>query len=170
MRIGLLVPSSNSTQEPEFYTSLPEGCSLHVTRLTLENIEENSTLRIVEEIEEGARKLSHAVNARSAMFIEDNGFEVLDQKAIGIVANREVGRLDASTALDLGAQIDRPDADSIMQACGNWKTFPINEELEAGTGTPVLTTNQVSLWHVARMLGVPPVNGLGQLLVGKTPA
>lgn len=60
MRIGLLIPSSNSTQEPEFYTSLPEGCSLHVTRLTLENIEENSTLRIVEEIEEGARKLSHA--------------------------------------------------------------------------------------------------------------
>ncbi len=31
-----------------------------MTRLTLENIEENSTLRIVEEIEEGARKLSHA--------------------------------------------------------------------------------------------------------------
>ena len=234
MRIGLLIPSSNSTQEPEFYTSLPEGCSLPVTRLTLETIEENSTLRIVEEIEEGARKLSHAdvdiivlaataptsrngmgydrelieritkasgkpattastaliealkeigakkivlgapwsdaVNARSAKFIEDNGFEVLDQKAIGIVANREVGRLDASTALDLGAEIDRPDADAIMLACGNWKTFPIIEELEARTGKPVLTTNQVSLWHVARMLGLPPVNGLGRLLAGKTPA
>ncbi|BBU55656.1 hypothetical protein KU6B_19210 [Mameliella alba] len=95
---------------------------------------------------------------------------MLDRKAIGIVANREVGRLDASTELDLGAEIDRPDADSIMQACGNWKTFPINEELEARTGTPVLTTNQVSLWHVARMLGLPPVNGLGRSLAGKTPA
>ncbi len=95
---------------------------------------------------------------------------MLDQKAIGIVANREVGRLDASTALDLGAEIDRPDADAIMLACGNWKTFPINEELEARTGTPVLTTNQVSLWDVARMLGMPPVNGLGRSLAGKTPA
>ncbi|OWV47415.1 hypothetical protein [Mameliella alba] len=95
---------------------------------------------------------------------------MLDRKAIGIVANREVGRLDASTALDLGAEIYRSDADAIMQACGNWKSFPINEELEARTGTPVLTTNQVSPWHVARMLGVPPVNGLGQLLAGKTPA
>ena len=33
-RIGLLVPSSNSTQEPEFVQMLPASVSLHVTRLS----------------------------------------------------------------------------------------------------------------------------------------
>jgi maleate isomerase len=36
-RLGLIVPSSNTTNEPEFYASLPEGVSLHTARMRLEN-------------------------------------------------------------------------------------------------------------------------------------
>ena len=37
-RIGLLVPSSNTTVEPEIYGLLPAGVTLHVARLFLTKI------------------------------------------------------------------------------------------------------------------------------------
>ena len=59
-RIGLLVPSSNSTQEPEFVQMLPPSVSLHVTRLTLSRIDPESTVNIVAELEKESRKLGDA--------------------------------------------------------------------------------------------------------------
>lgn len=59
-RIGLLVPSSNSTQEPEFVQMLPASVSLHVARLSLSRIDPESTLNMVAEIEKESRKLADA--------------------------------------------------------------------------------------------------------------
>ena len=59
-RLGLMVPSSNSTQEPEFAEVLPRSVSLHVGRLTLRNIDADSTVKIVEELEHESRKLADA--------------------------------------------------------------------------------------------------------------
>jgi maleate cis-trans isomerase len=50
-----------------------------------------------------------------------------------------------------------------MLACGNWSTFAIIERLEHDLGKPVLTTNQVSLWHALKILGAGPLHGLGAL-------
>jgi maleate isomerase len=51
-----------------------------------------------------------------------------------------------------------------MLACGNWSTFSIIDQLEHDLGKPVLTTNQVSLWHALKMMGMRPLGGLGVLL------
>ena len=59
-RLGLLVPSSNSTQEPEFCRLLPASVSLHVTRLTLSRIDPDSTVSIVAELDRESRKLADA--------------------------------------------------------------------------------------------------------------
>ncbi|MGQ0653544.1 MAG: maleate cis-trans isomerase family protein [Betaproteobacteria bacterium] len=59
-RIGLLVPSSNSTQEPEFIQMLPASVSLHVARLRLQRIDAESTLSMAAELEQEARKLGDA--------------------------------------------------------------------------------------------------------------
>src|SRR5256885_13808808 len=59
-RLGLLIPSSNSTQEPEFAQMLPESVSLHVARLSLARIDPDSTLSIVAELETESRKLADA--------------------------------------------------------------------------------------------------------------
>ena len=37
-RIGLIVPSSNTTAEPEFRTHAPEGVSVHAARMALESV------------------------------------------------------------------------------------------------------------------------------------
>lgn len=228
-RIGLLLPSSNTTQEPEFTRILPDGVTLHVARLPLRTVEPSSTARIVEDIETESQKLadadvdaivlaatapssrnglgydqelirrietasgkkattastaliqaltalqvkrlviaapwSEATNVTSAAFIEASGFSVLAHRALGHVSNLEIGLLGEQTAYDLGVALDRPEAQAVMLACGNWLTMGIVDRLESTIGKPVLTTNQVSLWAVLRLAGYhAPVFGWGRLL------
>ena len=59
-RFGLLLPSSNTTQEPEFAQMLPASVSLHGARLTLSYIDPDSTVSIMAELETEARKLADA--------------------------------------------------------------------------------------------------------------
>jgi maleate isomerase len=229
IRIGLLLPSSNTTQEAEFNRILPDTVSLHVTRLPLRNVDPAPTARNVEDIETESQKLadadvdaivlaatapssrngigydqelirriesasnrrattastaliealktlelqrivmagpwSEATNVTSAQFIEASGFTVIAHQALGHVNNLDIGLLDAQTAYDLGRKLDRPDAQAVMLACGNWLTLGIVDELEKTIGKPVLTTNQVSLWAVLRLAGYhKPIAGWGKLL------
>src|ERR1700751_4718603 len=57
-RIALLLPSSSSVQERDFSRVLPEDITLHVARMRLSNVEAESTLRIVQEIESESQKLA----------------------------------------------------------------------------------------------------------------
>ena len=228
-RIGLLVPSSNSTQEPEFLQMLPASVSLHVTRLSLSRIDPESTVSIVAELEKESRKLadaavdivvlaatapstrlgkgydaqlikrmedasgrpattaatamldafaalgvrrvalaaawSEATNTWVVAFLESHGIDVVSQVAMGVVSNNEVGRLHPQTAFDHGREADRKGADAVFLACGNWWTAGIVEDLEGVVGKPVLTTNNMTLWHALRTIGVGDgVTGYGGLL------
>jgi len=227
-RLGLLVPSSNSTQEPEFLQMLPASVSLHVARLTLSRIDPDATLEIVAELDKESRKLADAAadllvfaatapstrmgkgydaklikrmedasgkpatTAATAMldafaalgvrrvalaapwsettnqwvagFLESHGIEVVSQVAMGVVSNNEVGRLHPDSAFEQGRKADRKDADAVFLACGNWWTASIVEPLERAVGKPVLTTNNMTVWHALAKMGVPGVPGFGQLL------
>lgn len=59
-RYGLLVPSSNSTQEPEFSQALPGFVSLHTGRLSWSRIDAETVMRSVDELEFESRKLADA--------------------------------------------------------------------------------------------------------------
>jgi maleate isomerase len=59
-RFGLLTPSSNSTQEPEFSEVLPRTVSLHTGRLAFTNIDADTLVRCIEELETESRKLADA--------------------------------------------------------------------------------------------------------------
>jgi maleate isomerase len=227
-RIGLLVPSSSSVQERDMSRALPDDVTLHVARMRLSNVDAESTLRVVQEIETESQKLadvdvdviifpatapssrngigydrelikritaasgkpattastallealhvlsvkrialgapwSAAVNQSVAAFMEANGIAVIAQEALGLIPNIEIGLLDAQTAYDVGHRVDRPEADAIMLACGNWSTFGIIDRLERDLGKPVLTTNQVSLWHALKIMNMRPLRELGVLL------
>ena len=107
---------------------------------------------------------SAPVNETVAAFIEANGVKVLAQETLGLIRNLEIGLLDPQTAIDVGRRVNRPGADAVVLACGNWSTFSIIDELECDLGKPVLTTNQVTLWHALKMMGRRPLGGLGVLL------
>src|SRR5579863_3584069 len=57
-RIGMLLPSSSSVQERDIGRALPDDITLHVARMRLNNVDAESTLRIVQEIESESQKLA----------------------------------------------------------------------------------------------------------------
>src|SRR5262249_16169177 len=86
-RIGLLVPSSNTTVEPEFYRALPANVTLHTARLFLTDITPEAILRIVQDLEEASRMLATAdvdvivMGATAPSFLKGAGYdrEVMDR-------------------------------------------------------------------------------------------
>ncbi len=59
-RFGLLTPSSNTTQEPEFTAALPADISLHTGRVAYREITPQEQDRCVLELEAESRKLADA--------------------------------------------------------------------------------------------------------------
>jgi maleate cis-trans isomerase len=59
-RFGLLTPSSNTTQEPEFTAALPHSVSLHTGRVAYRDITPEEQDRCVLELETESRKLADA--------------------------------------------------------------------------------------------------------------
>lgn len=45
-RLGLIVPSSNTTMEMELHNYLPEGVSLHTSRMPLRNVTEEELVKM----------------------------------------------------------------------------------------------------------------------------
>jgi maleate cis-trans isomerase len=111
-----------------------------------------------------ARLGAPPVNETVAAFIQTNGVKVVAQETLGFIRNLEIGLLDPQTAFDVGRRVNRPEADAVLLACGNWSTFSIIDQLERDLGKPVLTTNQVSLWHALKMMNEKSLGGLGVLL------
>jgi maleate cis-trans isomerase len=80
-RIGLLVPSSNTTVEPEFYRALPRGVTLHTARLYLTRIAPESILKMVEDLETQATLLASAdvdvivLGATAPSFLKGLGYD-----------------------------------------------------------------------------------------------
>ncbi len=56
----MIIPSSNTTMEPEFYRILPEGFSVHTARLRLGMVTVEGLTRMEEGVEEEAEKLADA--------------------------------------------------------------------------------------------------------------
>ena len=50
-RLGLIVPSSNTNNEPEFDRTVPEGVSLHTARMHLEDAAADSLTEMADEVE-----------------------------------------------------------------------------------------------------------------------
>src|SRR5262249_34875180 len=57
-RLGLLTPSSNTTQEPEFTAALPATISLHTGRVSYRDITPQEQMRCVLELEAECRRLA----------------------------------------------------------------------------------------------------------------
>ena len=80
-RIGLLVPSSNTTVEPEFYRALPREVTLHVARLFLDKIATGTIASMVSDIEMQSRSLASAdvdiivLGAAAPSFLKGLGYD-----------------------------------------------------------------------------------------------
>lgn len=86
-RIGLLVPSSNTTVETEFHRALPAGVTLHVGRLFIAQVTTDSIEKMVSTLEAQSRLLASA--------------DVTNWKSLDIIdrLERDIGKPVLSTTL-----------------------------------------------------------------------
>lgn len=102
-RIGLFVPSSNTTIEPEFYRTLPPHVTLHAARLYLTQIATDSIENIVGDIEAQARNLASAdvdvlvLGATAPSFLKGLGYDVEITRRIELASGKPA--TTTSTAL-----------------------------------------------------------------------
>jgi maleate isomerase len=76
-----------------------------------------------------------------------------------------VARIDtASLCRAAQALVTGRDVDGLFLSCTNLRTLDAIPQIEAATGLPVLSSNQVLAWHMLRRAGVPDTReGLGRL-------
>ena len=239
-RIGLIVPSTNTVNEPDFYRHLPDGVSVHTARMRLdqESHKESGDLSELERMTAKADRAAdllatasvdvlaygctsgsfmHGVEystalateleaatgvpavttagavcraldslgvesvavaspytddvlARAVDFFEEYGYEVVDAVGHGIdivgsdLERRSHGAQTPEQAYRQVMEMDHAEADAVFVSCTNYHVTDTIEHLEADLGTPVVTSNQATLWAALRELDVDPTDvSLGRL-------
>ena len=95
---------------------------------------------------------------------------VVAVSSAGIDTAAQVGTLDAGQVLDLAVSNDHQKADALLIPDTAMHTLAVVPELETRLGKPVLTANQVTIWHGLRLAGVTPsAAALGTLFSREAP-
>lgn len=86
-------------------------------------------------------------------FLAAGGTEVVSLADAGIDTAAEVGTLPEDAVIEFVASNDRPDAEALVVPDTAMHTLRILPELEKRIGKPVLTANQVTVWHGLQCAG-----------------
>ncbi len=119
----------------------------------------------------GARRVAVAtayqdeVTERLKVFLEENGFEVVATKGLGILLNVPQSAQDGLLEFSASVKESAPKADSLLISCGALKTLDIIVPLEKRCKVPVVSSQPHGLWNGVRLLGLSgKVEGYGSVL------
>ena len=107
----------------------------------------------------GARKIvlltpySAHVTEEEAEFLHAAGYDVLSATGFALKGSDEYCATPPQFWRDRAVEAARPDADAYLLSCANISTFPVIEEIEARLDRPVMSSNQVVVWHALTQLG-----------------
>jgi arylmalonate decarboxylase len=178
-KVGLIVPSVNTTTEPEFAWIAPPGISFHAAR-TFMNLRGvvgcpivATSVVMVEALRHlGITRLGLAtpypeeVTEAERRFLMSSGFDVVSCACLGR-SGPEVRPTTFEEIFALVQSVDRPDAQAIFISCTDLRATEMVAHLEREFGKPMLTSNQVTLWGILRAFGTAvSVEGFGQLFRG----
>src|SRR5579871_1954729 len=179
---GVLIPSTNTTAETEYSRLLPPFYQAHYARLQTSSREKSPFAPPRDEdLDYQARMLGTArvslaspysapVNARAKHYFESGyGLDIVALEGFAATDSYAIGQLGPENARDAFARIDRPEIDAFAVPGGNFPTMASIARWEAEFAKPVVTTNQASIWAVARAAGGAPIPGLGRLLAELPP-
>ncbi len=83
------------------------------------------------------------------------GFEVNAIGSFNQTDDFKVARISSDCILAAIKEIgQRPDCDGVFVSCTSLRVMPVIAEAEAHLGKPVLSSNQVTAWHLARLAGI----------------
>jgi maleate isomerase len=101
-------------------------------------------------------------------YIRNEGFDVVDYRALEIADNLAVGLHDPANLPAIVAQMDTSNIDAIvLSACVQMPSLPVIAKVEAMTGKPVITAAVATTYAMLRRLNLETiVPGAGALLSG----
>ncbi|MFD1600136.1 maleate cis-trans isomerase family protein [Halobellus rarus] len=117
-RLGVVVPSSNTTVEPEFRAALPDDCTVHAARMPLEDVTREELDSMADDAERAASLLSHAAvegvayACTTGSLIHGSGFDARLESRL----SEAVSAPAVATALSVVRALNALDADRIAVA------------------------------------------------------
>lgn len=117
-RIGLVVPSSNTTVEPELTNACPPGTSVHTARMPLEDVTADDLDAMADRAIECAERLAHAdvdvvaYACTTGSLLHGHGFDAELEAEIGATADCPA----VATALSVERALDTLDCQRIALA------------------------------------------------------
>ncbi|MGP3534196.1 maleate cis-trans isomerase family protein [Microbacterium sp. RD1] len=99
-------------------------------------------------------------------YIEAEGIEVVDWRALEVEDNFEVGCIPGNRVMEAARSLDRSNADAlIISACVQMPSFDLIEGAEQEFGIPVLSAATAGAYSILRATGLPiDIPGAGSLL------
>jgi maleate isomerase len=105
------------------------------------------------------------IHAAARPFFEAQGFDVVGDATLDILAMRDVPKVDGAALDRLVASLPKAGADAVVLLATDLPTFGSVARLEKACGCPVVTSNQAILWASLRTAGVKDrVGNLGKLM------
>lgn len=95
-------------------------------------------------------------------FLGESGIEVTAATGLGLIS--DIWTVPHDVTMQLVRETDTADADAVFISCTNMPTYDVIARLEADLRKPVLTANQVTMWHALSLIGRKAV-GPGQQLM-----
>lgn len=108
----------------------------------------------------GVRKVAVAtpyeswVDDLEKSFFERSGVEVMNIRGLGMIG-ADVWELHPHILYRFAKAQDRREADALFLSCMGLRTLEILSALERDLGKPVLSSNQVTLWKLFNLCGIP---------------
>jgi len=104
-------------------------------------------------------------------YLEAEGIEVADWKALEVEDNRQVGCIPGDRVIAAARELDLSGADAlILSACVQMPSLGLIEDAEREFGIPVLSAATAGALSILRSLGVEPqIDGAGSLLRARSP-
>ena len=128
----------------------------------------SALLQAIEEL--GIRRLVHVSPFTSSFgndeadFLRASGCDVIETACMNHVDARAVAKLEPREFVEFAQRTDTSDADAVFLACANARTLAAVDELEDILDKPVLTSNQVVIWALLKLVGrLTPIAGGGRL-------
>ncbi len=166
-RVGLLIPSSNTVMEVDFYRHLQPPVTVHTGRICGQSAEQThahavSVIRAVREAiqRRNAERIGvitpyvEELNDKIRASIEETGdVEVVDIVGLGIDENFTIAEVHPDTIVDLAVTnfADR-DIDLLFASCTNFRALDALPALHAALDIPIVTSNQAALEAVTHAL------------------
>ena len=110
------------------------------------------------------------LHQRNLELLAASGRDVVAHRNLGLLTDEEITSVSRRSLRALAKDVDDDRADVLILGCSAFRTCTPGflDMLEEELGKPVLSSQQVFLWHLLRLAGVDDrIGGFGSLLAGR---